>query len=444
MSTGPTTALPAPSVRPWGRAVAWLAFLGPFFFASYGFATWWTARRADVGHVVFDWEHAIPFVPWTIVPYWSIDVLYGISLFLCTTRAELDRHALRLFTAQVISVSAFLLYPLRFTFDRPDVGGVYGAMFDVLGSFDRPFNQAPSLHISLVVILWVLYARKVPPGWRVPLHAVFLLIGASVLTTYQHHFIDIPTGVAVGMLCLWLWPDGLPSPLQGARIARDPARRRLAVRYALGAGAVALAAGYLGGAFLWLSWASLALALVALIYGALAAHAFQKQDGRLSLATASLLAPYAAGAWINSRAWTWREGAPVEVQDGVFIGRVPAGREVVQRNWAIVDLCAELPVHPPARGYVNVPVLDLCVASSADLHTAALAIERLRAGGPVLVCCALGYSRSACAVAAWLLTTRRARDVDEAIARVRAARPRVVLDERHEQALGSLSTHATT
>jgi len=71
------------AARPWKRATAWLAFLGPFFFASYGFATWWTSRRSDVGAIVFDWERHVPFAPWTIVPYWSIDVFYAISLFVC-------------------------------------------------------------------------------------------------------------------------------------------------------------------------------------------------------------------------------------------------------------------------------------------------------------------------------------------------------------------------
>src|SRR5438552_8932886 len=61
------------SERPWGRALGWLAFLGPFFFVTYGFATWLTAQRPHVGAIVFEWEHAIPFLSWTIVPYWSID-----------------------------------------------------------------------------------------------------------------------------------------------------------------------------------------------------------------------------------------------------------------------------------------------------------------------------------------------------------------------------------
>jgi len=90
--------------RPWRRAAVWLVFLGPFFFATYGFANWLASQRHGVGAVVFAWERFIPFIPWTIVPYWSIDLLYAVSLFVCTTRRELDRHGQRLFLAQVVSV----------------------------------------------------------------------------------------------------------------------------------------------------------------------------------------------------------------------------------------------------------------------------------------------------------------------------------------------------
>jgi protein-tyrosine phosphatase len=57
------------------------------------------------------------------------------------------------------------------------------------------------------------------------------------------------------------------------------------------------------------------------------------------------------------------------------------------------------------------------------------AIEHARQAGPVLVCCALGYSRSASAVAAWLLMTGRATSAAEAIKQVRRVRPSIVLDE---------------
>ncbi|HEY5791255.1 MAG TPA: phosphatase PAP2 family protein, partial [Gammaproteobacteria bacterium] len=228
--------------RPWGAATRWLLFLGPFFFATYGFANWLASHRTGVGSVVFDWERAIPFLPWTVFPYWSIDLFYAASLFVCATRIELGTHARRLLAAQLLCVACFLLFPLRFSFARPLSDGAAGALFALLGSFDLPFNQAPSLHIALLVILWPLYARHARGAWRLALHAWFALIGVSVLTTWQHHFVDLPTGAWVGFLCLWLFPDRGPAPLAGAAWSADPRRRRLAAYYALGALACAGAA----------------------------------------------------------------------------------------------------------------------------------------------------------------------------------------------------------
>lgn len=113
----------------WKRAVLWLALLAPFFFISYGVATSISAQRylhGGVGTLVFAWESQVPFWAWTIIPYWSIDILYGFSLLACLTRRELDNHALRLLSAQVIAVACFLIWPLRFTFERPELSGVFG------------------------------------------------------------------------------------------------------------------------------------------------------------------------------------------------------------------------------------------------------------------------------------------------------------------------------
>ncbi len=260
----------APEPRPWRRAVAWLLFLGPFFFITYGLANWAAAQRADVPTLVFAWERALPFWPWTIVPYWSIDALYGLSLFVCTSRRELDTHARRLLTAQLVAVFFFVAAPHRFSFARPPSDGVFGAMIDALMGFDRPFNQIPSLHIALAVILWTLYARKTAGLARILLDFWFMLIGASVLTTYQHHFIDIPTGLVLGWLCVWLWPfaeGGVQAPAAAWRTATDPARHRLAMLYAAGALACMAVALIIGGWGLWFAWPSLALGLVALCYG---------------------------------------------------------------------------------------------------------------------------------------------------------------------------------
>jgi membrane-associated phospholipid phosphatase len=437
MSQAIAIALPASERRPWGRALAWLCFLGPFFFLSYGTANWLAAQRAEVGSVVFDWERAIPFVPWTIVPYWSIDAFYGLSLLICTGKAELDTHARRLLTAQIVAVACFILFPLRFTFERPEASGVAGALFQVLTSFDKPYNQAPSLHIALLVILWPLYARHVPRWALWLLHPWFALLFISVLTTYQHHFIDLPTGALLGFFCLWLWPNRAASPIAGARLTFEPKRRRLAAGYAAGALLFAALAGA-GGMALWLLWPAVSLAVVAANYAALGVGGFQKaQDGRMSVGACWLLAPYLVSVWANSRLWTRGEPLAVSIRDDVWLGRAPWPRAALDFA-RIVDLCAELPGVPRSRA---IPMLDLIVPAPELLARAAAEIEQARIAGRVLVCCALGYSRSAAAVAAWLLTSGRAPSVDAAITEIRRIRPRIVLDADTRKAIAQAAGH---
>lgn len=426
---------------PWQRSVAWLLFLGPFFFLSYGFANSLAARgQVDAAAVVFDWERRIPFVPWTILPYWSIDLLYGLSFLLCRTPRAVDLHALRLLTAQLVSVACFVLFPLRYSFVRPETDGLFGALFDALAGFDKPYNQAPSLHISLLVILWARFAGAARGAGAVVVHVWALLIAVSVLTTYQHHFVDVPTGAMAGLLCLWLWPETGPAPWVAARLTASPQRRRLAACYLTAALAVAALGYAVGGAGLWLGWLALALLLVALCYGLLGPAGFQKYDGRHSLGAALLLAPYTLLAWANARLWTRRHPQPDPVVDGVWLGRLPDARAMAHGNFrGLVDLTAELPAPRGDWAYAGLPWLDLVTPEVRRLEHAAAQIEHLRRRGPLLVACALGYSRSAGAVAAWLIVSGRCASADEAVALLRRARPCVVVGPALRQALARLS-----
>ncbi|MBC9071964.1 phosphatase PAP2/dual specificity phosphatase family protein [Thauera sp. CAU 1555] len=422
----------------WRRSIGWLLLLGPFFFLSYGYANAVAADREIGTAVVFAWERQLPFWAWTIVPYWSIDLLYGLSFLYCRDRFTVDRHALRLLSVQVLSVACFLAFPLRFSFARPDTDGLFGLLFDVLMDFDQPYNQAPSLHIGLLVVIWIRFALGTQGLARLVVHGWAALIALSVLTTYQHHFIDVPTGALAGLLCVWLWPDRGASPLAGWRWTRDSTRRRLGAIY-LGAasllGAIALLGG---GAALWLLWPAVALLLVALIHLGPGARGFQKHDGRPGVAARCLLAPYMLGAWLNSRWWTRGRRRADRVAGEVWLGRMPSAADLrAGRFGSLVDLTAELPAPRGNWRYVGLPWLDLVAPDARALLAVARHIETLSAEGPVLVCCALGFSRSACAVAAWLLLSARADGVDDAVAQVERARPGVVLGAAHRRALAA-------
>lgn len=201
-ATGARAAIARPSVR-W-RAPTWLAVTSLAYIGLYLLANRLTSLRADVGLGVFDWERAIPFVGWTIVPYLSIIVFFVGSFFVDACPQALRRHVARLFVVLLASVVCYAAFPLRFTFERPATTGLIGLLFDALGAFDLPYNRAPSLHIGVLAVLWVRFAPSLR-GWHgACLHAWFTLIAISVLTTYQHHVLDVPAGAALGALAIAL------------------------------------------------------------------------------------------------------------------------------------------------------------------------------------------------------------------------------------------------
>jgi protein-tyrosine phosphatase/membrane-associated phospholipid phosphatase len=419
------------------QGVGWLLLLAPFFFLTYGQVNQFTAGREGTGSVVFGWERYIPFLPLTILPYWSLDLLYGLSLLVCTTRGEQRRLVCRLVLASLVACAGFLLFPLRFSFVRPEVHGAAGWLFAQLEQFDLPYNQSPSLHIILCWLLWRHFSQHLTGVWRRLNGGWFLLIALSVLTTWQHHVIDVITGLAAGMFIDWLIPmEKEPRPLRA-----DARRRALAGRYLCG-GLVCTAAAL---CWPWLAWPALALMMVALAYGVRGVGALQKDvSGRLSPAVRWLLLPWRLGMSLSMRLYTRRLPVVSPLAEGVSLGSYPL-RPPEQR--AVVDLTSEFPRARATRrvAWCGVPMLDLVVPEMAQLKQAVESVERLRREyGSVLIHCALGLSRSALVAAAWLLRRNPQLNVQEAVAQVCRARSQAVFTAEHLELLQQWKTEVTT
>ena len=413
----------------WRVATLYTCALGPFFFLMYGSVNAYTSTRQNVGTFYWEWERSIPFIAWMIVPYWTLDAFYAGSTFVCRSREELNHLAKRMVFAIVVACACFLLFPLRYAFERPAVGGVYGMLFNAL-SLDKPFNLVPSLHIALRSIVWVPYGRVLTGMPRRLLWLWFALIGISTLFTYQHHVIDLIAGDVLTVVTFYLLPES-GSPLPWRRWI--PIRPRLAWIYGVPAVLLAAGAAILGGWFLLLLWPALSLSLVSCAYAGAGAAVFQKRDGTLSWPATILLAPYLLGAraWlrlgINARD-PYAEAAP-----SLWIGRRLHGSEARSARLrgvvAVLDLTAEHFEARPFRklAYKNVQLLDLTVPDMAQLHEAVAFLTQQIPRGAVYVHCALGISRSCGVAAAYLLAARIENSVDGAIARVQAARPRITV-----------------
>src|SRR5205814_9661439 len=96
---------------------------------------------------------------------------------------------------------------------------------------------------------------------------------------------------------------------------------------------------------------------------------------------------------------------------------------------AVLDLSAEFSEAKPFRkiNYRNIPVLDLTAPTQAQLAEIAEFIGNHSRNGAVYVHCKTGYSRSAAAVAAYLITSGTANTAKEAFAIIRRVRPSVVI-----------------
>ncbi|EEG22770.1 MULTISPECIES: phosphatase PAP2/dual specificity phosphatase family protein [Eikenella] len=493
-----------------------LALVGALFYTSYGLSNHYAASLAYVPEVAFAWERGIPFWAWTIVPYWSLNLMYAAAFFLCRDAGEQNRYVARLVAAQIIATTCFMLFPLHFSWQKPPTDGLWGWLFDSLVAFDLPYNQAPSLHIALSIIVGAFYWTRFPKI-RLPILLWQSLIALSVLTTYQHHFIDVPTGALLGWLVLWAIPQYGVSPFKRrdlfvvqpaeqtgylktvsceaklssgkAKISPETRSReiKIAMLYLAGAVLSALPALF-GGAWLWMLWVSVSLLVVAFAY--LTGNAvFQKQaDGRLSAAATILLLPYLAGVRLNMAYWLRGKAKTAQVRDDVWIGSISGVAEIQHCGGvfgkktasaalkmlsrcstllrflpciyhflpqksasqakspqplvisdglpAVLDVCAEYPRPRYHGAYRTLPLLDMVAPSENDLVQAALLLEALRRQhGKVLTCCALGYGRSASVVLTWLLVYGGCRDLAQATAELKQARPQMVLPQETAKAV---------
>ena len=357
--------------------LAALVVVAAIFYASYGATNALASARANVPEIYFAWERAVPFWAWSIVPYWSLNLLYALGFFLCRDSRELARYVTQLLVAQIIATLFFIVFPLQMSWEKPAVSGFSGFLFSSLATFDLPFNQAPSLHIILCVVVGAFYLRKARAIWlKAALVAWFALIGLSVLTTYQHHFIDIPTGLAAGCFVLLVRPmDG--EPLRFA-MAAEAARYKWAALY-LGLAFltlfVAIAGAKIWGAWmLWLSWASLSFALVACGYAFLGVGIFAKNgQGRHAFAAKALLFPYLCVARLNALFWLCGRRLSDEILPGLYLGSVKQAGKFD----AVLDLAAEFERPGGAQIYASVPMLDMITPGTDELKRGADELERL-------------------------------------------------------------------
>ncbi len=416
--------------------------LSVLFLIIYGWCNWFTAQRTNVPTLFFEWERAIPFVPLMIAPYMSIDLFFVAAPFLCGSRRELATFVKRMAIALLVAGLFFVLFPLRFAFARYPVSGWLGHLFDWFQGLDRPYNLLPSLHIALCVILSELYARHTRGLLRFASNVWFILIGLSAVLTYQHHLLDVVGGFALGAYCLYFIREPTPRlPANG--------NRRVGARYAIGA---LFLAGLLLVLWPWgaiLIWPIVSLGIAATAYFGAGPGIFRKREGRLPWTAWWAQGPVLLGQEISRLYYRRQCRAWDELMPRIWIGSVLSRGEaaiaVGEGVTAVLDLTAEFSESAPFRAvaYRNIPVLDLTAPTVEQLEEMAAFIEEESRKGIVYIHCKIGYSRTAAAAAAFLLRTRKAGTVSEAVDCLRQVRPTIVIRPEVMTALREFASNLT-
>jgi len=424
------------------RAGAASALLSLLFLVVYSSTNWLTSQRTDVGTWYFEWERWIPFVPLMIIPYMSIDLFFVAAPFLSRDDRELATFCRRVALAILAAGACFLAMPLKLGFERPPLEGWIGTLFGWFFSMDLPYNLCPSLHIALRAILAETYARHTRGPWNVATHAWFSLVGLSTLLTYQHHVVDVVGGFLLAAVCFY----AVPAVSHRHRVTPN---RRIGSYYLLAAVAASLVAAWLwpfGGVLLWPAAACL---LAAAAYFGSGPGIYRKAEGRLTLSTRLLLAPLLIGQNLSLRYYRRQCRAWDEVTRHVWIGRklsdLEAAEAIDKGVTAVLDLTAEFSEATPflTTRYLNVPILDLTAPTPEQLDRCIAFLSENTSRGTVYIHCKIGYSRSAAVVGAYLMASGAVSSADEAMARLRAVRPSLVIRPEVVDALNRFKMRTT-
>jgi hypothetical protein len=335
-----------------------------------------------------------PFWPW-LLPVYLTSVLFYIASFLLTQPVvKLQTLALRLLLATAVACICFACVPLMAP-PRPVYAEFYKGLYLIIDLFDRPFNQAPSLHAAFAVIF--LHHFR-PVHWALDgfIRLWLMALALSTFLVYQHHPLDTALGLSLGLACVWIIKS------QGMQ-----AHARVAAHYACFALAclvfaicavraqqtlAALVCVYLGAM----------LALLSNVYlrvqnDFLAKAGLGKSGTRFPLRSylyfAPLLGVYKT-LWVLHRAFGGGK-ATQRANWLVTSGRMSTSEAKLYENYAVIDLSNELSAPISFSTYLYLPWLDLIDLPVGYSDRAQAFVSTARAKHqPVLIYCSMGISRS--------------------------------------------------
>ncbi|HXA43573.1 MAG TPA: phosphatase PAP2 family protein [Candidatus Solibacter sp.] len=151
-------------------------------------------------------DQAMPLVRAFVIPYISLNPVTYVTLviFLFFRIRVYDSAALSMITAFLVSYAFYFL--VQSYVARPVVSGddLLSQLLRGVYRGDNPYNDFPSLHVSISTILaihWWRFDRRA--GWVAAVWAIVVI--ASTQLVHQHYLADVGGGLVVAFAASWLW-----------------------------------------------------------------------------------------------------------------------------------------------------------------------------------------------------------------------------------------------
>jgi len=182
----------------------WSLGLTLLFLVTYGSTNWLASQRATRFRLYFGWELGIPFIPWMIWVYLSVQAFLTAPLFVLNT-SGIRRYGQVFGLVTLVAGLLHALFPTDLGWPRPQSVPGY-PIFATLFAFDQPHNLLPSLHVAYSTLAFTVTWQSTERRWLKGLITVWLvLLICSVLLIHQHHIADIGTGALLAVVCE-RWP----------------------------------------------------------------------------------------------------------------------------------------------------------------------------------------------------------------------------------------------
>lgn len=180
----------------------------------YGFTNNYASKSSDLYQMYTQWELSLPLIPWMIIPYLSLNLLFVVAAFVLKSPRVVKAYCLSLVLGALLAGIIFILFPGKLGFTR-EGAPYFTAIFEGMYSIDQPHNLFPSLHVTYSSLsIWAMLEQSKNKIFHGFLWGWLFIISFSVVFVHQHHLFDIVSGWFLALF-IWkvfyskLWPNKL-------------------------------------------------------------------------------------------------------------------------------------------------------------------------------------------------------------------------------------------